>query len=542
MRNLDNIKKLILILAVCAGASCKKLDPKVYSVVESKNFWQTDDQIAAGIAPAYAQLAVVPDGNFHDLQEQPSDELVVPARGSDWLAAGQHIQLFTHTWTGTTAQVQDTWTDLYAGITKINFILSIVNSLSPAPATLPKINAELKTLRALYYYWLMDLYGNVPLVTDFATNPNSIKNSARKDVYAFVEKELKDNMDLLPTDRSIATYGRATRYMAFCTLAKLYLNSQQYIGTTRYPDCIAVCDSVIAGGYSLQSNYFDNFEQENETSTENIFVVPFDHVNIGGNNFSAQTLHYQNDLNYQITGGGWNGYCTNAEFYSHFDTASTYAIKGNNTYRTYNDQRAGQFIIGQQYAEFATYPPNTNVLSYSTDASLKIKDAQTGKYLSFYADIKEISNPADTFRLAGLRSVKYWPNPGVQTSQSNDMVIYRLADVLLMRAEASLRNGTASGTDLDYVNEIRMRAYSGVEKYKWTMADLTLNNIFYERGRELAWENFRRQDCIRFGNFGAARKPQKTQDADDHWQIFPIPTIQHTSNPNLVQNPGYPAF
>lgn len=542
MRNSNKFIKLVIVLVLCTVGACKKLDPKVYSVVESKNFWQTPDQIAAGIAPAYAQLANIPDGNFHDMQEEPSDELVVPARGNDWLAAGQHIQLFTHTWTASTQQVQDTWTDLFAGVTKINFILSIVNSLSPAPPTLPKINAELKTLRALYYYWLMDLYGNVPLVTDFATNPNSIKNSPRKDVFAFIESELKTNMDLLPTEKSTTTYGRATRYMAFSLLAKLYLNSNIYVGTTRYPDCIKMCDSVIAGGYTLSPNYFDNFQQNNDASPENIFVVPFDHVNIIGNNFSAQTLHYQNDQNYQITGGGWNGYCTNAEFYSHFDTTSTYSVKGNNTYRTYNDMRSGQFIIGQQYAEFATYPPNTNVLSSSTDASLKIKDAQTGKFLSFYADIKEISNPADTFRLAGLRSVKYWPNPGVQSSMNNDMVIFRLADILLMRAEASLRNGSASSTDLDYVNQIRLRAYSGVDKYKWTMADLTLNNLFYERGREMAWENVRRQDCIRFGNFASARKPQKLQDADDHWQIFPIPTNQHSANNNLVQNPGYTSF
>jgi hypothetical protein len=124
----------------------------------------------------------------------------------------------------------------------------------------------------------------------------------------------------------------------------------------------------------------------------------------------------------------------------------------------------------------------------------------------------------------------------------NDIVMFRLADIYLMRAEASLRNGTVSGTDLNYVNQIRMRAYSGVSKYQWTLADLTLDNLFLERGRELAWENWRRQDCIRFGNFGDARKPQKSKDADTHWQIYPIPTLQHTTNHNLVQNPGYTPF
>jgi len=401
----------------------------------------------------------------------------------------------------------------------------------------------LKSLRAVYYYWAMDLYGNIPLVTSFETDASTLTNTPRKDIYDFIEKELKENLPYLSEDVSKATYGRLTKYAAFCTLAKLYLNAQTYTGTAHWNDAKAMCDSVILSGkYSLQSNYFDNFSETNDNSVENIFVVPFDHNNIGGNNWQMETLHYQNDANYGVAGGAWNGYCINAEFYAHYDTASEYITKGNNIYRTYNDSRSGQFIIGQQFREKATYPPNTNVLYSSTDASLKIQDAQTKLDLSFYPDFSDISSPANTFRLAGLRSVKYFPNSGINTSMNNDMVIYRLADVYLMRAEAALRSGTASGADLGYINSIRERAYSGDSKHDWTMADLTLNNLFDERARELAWENFRRQDCIRFGTFAKARKPQKNQDADDHWQIFPIPENQHTANPNLVQNPGYPPF
>ena len=253
-------------------------------------------------------------------------------------------------------------------------------------------------------------------------------------------------------------------------------------------------------------------------------------------------MHYQNDDNFGIPGGAWNGYCTNAEFYSLYDTSSVYTLKGQNTYRTYKDQRAGQFLIGQQFKEQVTYPPNLNMLSNSGDPDLKIKDNQTNLDLSFYPDFDLISSAEGTFRLAGLRSIKYFPQSGVNTSQSNDMVIYRLADVYLMRAEASLRNGTATGTDLGYINLLRERAYSGDASHDWGMTDLTLTNIYKERGRELAWENFRRQDAIRFGTFADARKPQKAKDADDHWQIFPIPENQHTANTNLVQNPGYPPF
>lgn len=544
MKSVKNMYKKIFVVAGAALLfSCTKLDQKVFSVVPNQNFWSTPDQIAAGIAPAYASLTAIPDGNYHDLAEIPGDDMIVPARAADWLAAGQWIELWQHKWTATTAQVQDTWTELYAGIGRINFILSVVNNLNPAPANLANINAELKSLRALYYYWAMDLYGNVPLVTSFETNASTLTNSTRKQVYDFVEKELTDNLPFLSTDVSLATYGRATKYMAFCTLAKLYLNSVTYTGTARWADAARVCDSIITGGkYNLQTNYFDNFSIKNESSVENIFVVPFDSKYIGGNNWQMETLHYQNDGNFGVPGGAWNGYCTNAEFYSLFDTTSLYTVKGQNTYRTYNDMRAGQFLIGQQYRELATYPPNINVLSGSTNANLKIKDLKSNLDLAFYPNFTDISNPNDPFRLAGLRSVKYFPEAGVQTSQSNDMVIYRLADVYLMRAEAAVRAGTATARELGYVNTIRRRAYSGDVSHDWTMADMTLTNIYNERGRELAWENFRRQDAIRFGTFARARTPKKDADADDHWQIFPIPQNQHIANPNLKQNPGYPPF
>jgi len=541
LASLKNITTLLLVLGTMAA--CTKLDQKVYSVVPNQNFWQTPDQIAAGIAPAYSQLANIPDGNFKDLQETSSDEQVVPARGSDWLADGQHIQLWSHTWNGETAQVRDAWNDLYSGIGKINFILGIVNSLSPAPPDLVKINAELKTLRALYYYWTMDLYGNIPLVTDFKTNPNSVTNSTRTEVFNFIEKELKDNLDFVTEEVSPATYGRMTKWTCFSVLAKLYLNAGVYTGTPRWADAVSMCDSVIKSSkYSLMSNYYDNFSATNETSAENIFVVPFDHINIGGNNIQTQTLHYQNNINFQLSSGAWNGYCSNAEFYSHYDTTSVYTVKGQNTYRTFLDARSGQYLIGQQFTPAFTYPPNTNVLYASTDPSLKIKDAQTGKLLSFYANITEISNPADTFRLAGLRNIKYFPNPGTQVSMNNDIPIFRLADILLMRAEASLRNGTATTTDLGYVNQIRQRAYGGDLSHDWTMVDLTLPHLLDERARELSWENVRRQDCIRFGTFKNARTPNKSVDADDHWQIYPIPVAQHDANANLKQNPGYTPF
>ncbi|MET0636492.1 MAG: RagB/SusD family nutrient uptake outer membrane protein [Chitinophagaceae bacterium] len=543
MKHNNIFKFSIIVVSMLTLSACTKLDKKIYSVVPNQNFWQTPAQIAAGIAPAYANLSQIPAGEYQNLMEHSADGQLTPARGADWLAAGQHIEMWTHTWHAETEAVVNTWPDLYRGISNINFILSVVNSLDPVPADLASINAELKTLRALYYYWAMDLYGNVPLVTDFNTDPTTITNSTRKQVYDFVESEIKENINSLSTTVGLATYGRVTKYLAFTILAKLYLNSEIYVNQPRWAEARDVCDSVILSNkYSLMTNYYDNFSPTNEGSTENIFAVPFDNVNIAGNNIQTQTLHYDNEPNMRIRGGGWNGYCSNAEFYSNFDTTSVYAKRGQNTYRTFLDARSGQYLIGQQFKEVYNYPPSTNVLVASDNDALRLVDKQTGKLLSFYANIKEVNNPTDTFRLAGLRSIKFFPTPGVQTAMSNDFPLYRLADVLLMRAEASMRNGSASGVDLGYVNQVRTRAYGGDATKNWSMADMTLPNMLAERARELAWEDHRRTDVIRFGTFGNARTPAKAQDPDRHLEIFPIPKAQYLTNPNLKQNPGYPAF
>ena len=339
-----------IILSSMVVVSCTKLEQETYSVVPNQTFWQTPEQVAAGIAPAYQALTGIPDGAVYNINTASTDEQLVPTRGNDWYDNGNWQNLWAHTWLPTTTPINDAWNSLYNGIGKINFTMSIVNNLANKPANIDNINAELKALRAYYYFLALDMYGNVPLVTDFNTPPDSVTNSTRQQVFTFVESELKTNMQLLSSDVDASTYGRVTKWMAFSVLAKLYANAQVYTGTARWNDCIAACDSVILSGkYSLQPNYFDNFAVDNEGSVENIFVVPFDNINIGGNGWETQTLHYQNTANFQLTGGLNNGFCTPADFYNQFDTTSVYTVKGENTYRTFLDARSGQYLFGQQF-------------------------------------------------------------------------------------------------------------------------------------------------------------------------------------------------
>jgi hypothetical protein len=509
---------IAVIFLLCFTISCTKLDQKVYSVVPEQNFWQTPDQIAAGLAPAYQALTGIPDGDLFELNESSGGEMIVPTRGSDWYDNGGHQQMWTHTWKPDFGTLDGIWGTIFNGIGKANFTLSAVNALATPPPGLDNINAELKVLRAYYYYLAMDMFGQVPVVTDFNTDPTTINNDmTRAQIFDFIEKEVKDNIALLP-DKTQASYGHMTQWGAWMLLAKMYLNAQIYTektpgnpatGTPRWADCINACDQVInSGKYALTANYFDNFAINNEGSSENIFVVPFDKVNIGGMNWEMQTLHYQHNLTYNLSGSPWNGFCSKADYYNQFEDA---------------DKRKSQFLVGQQYGSDGT----------------PLKDIQTNLPLILSPYVNQLSNPADSFRLAGVRSVKYAPQAGTAGNQSNDMVLFRLADAYLMRAEAKVRSNTDLPGALDDINKIRERAYGDAD-HDWKLSDLTLPNIYAERQREMAWEGWSRQDAIRFGTFGDARSPAKAKDpADGHLEIFPIPTPRISANPNLKQNPGY---
>ena len=508
-------KKFLVIActAILVGSimpSCTKLDKKIYSVEPVGNFYQTPDQLKAGVAPAYIALQAIPDGNVMNMNEITSDEIIVPTRGNDWYDGGQWQGLWLHKFKPDVF-VDGGWSDLNNGIGKVNFTLNILNGLASKPSNYDAVVAELKVLRAYFIYQLMDMFGNVPVVIDYNTDPSKVTQLDRAAVYAFLDTELTANVPLLTNTVDATTYGKLTQYAGYMLEAKLYLNAQVYTGTPQWAKAITALNMVInSGKYAIQPNYFDNFSITNETSSENIFVVPFDKVNIGGMNWEMQTLHYQNQDTYKLTGSPWNGFCSTADVYNKYDVA---------------DARKAQFLVGQQY---------------DADGVTPLKDKQTGLPLVFDPNVTTLSSATDAFRLAGARNVKYHPQAGTAGGQSNDGVIFRLADAYLMRAEASLHTGDVATAVAD-VNRVRARA--GVAA--WTSADLTYASLLDERSRELTWEGWRRQDLIRnevatgTHYFTGARTPAKTDDGDQHTFIFPIPAPELISNTNLHQNPGY---
>jgi hypothetical protein len=534
MRNKLSQKILIGGLLLTA-VSCTKLDESslLYDRVSGDQFGKTDLEVSSLVGNAYSNLAGMGGSNHYiPLGEVTSDEMVVPTRGADWGDGGHWVRLKRHTYTPLDPMPGNGWNFCYSGITTCNRLIATLTALN-TPTALAYI-PELKVLRAIYYYWLLDWYGGVPLSIDFSdTKPPT--NATRQQVYDFIEKELLENSPKLkrtgPADPS--TYGRVNYFTGYACLAKLYLNAQVYTGTAQWDKAIAACDTIInSGKYSLTANYVDNFVQNNQNSSEFIWALPYDHVKFTGFNMPMMTLSYLNQQTYNINAQPWNGFATTAEFYNSYidpvqnpgPQGSVVGLdpKGTPTVGT-TDKRLSNFIVGPQYS--ATGQRLQDDGAEATDPD--------GKPFTFTPYINELEPQA--WRQSGARIGKWQFYNGMTSDLDNDFAIFRYADILLTKAEAIARKN-ANWNDpiaIAIVNQIRQQ-HGGVTPY----VAMTASTFLAERGREMFSEGFRRQDMIRFDTYNNAFQFHP-KDPDKHVNVFPIPQTQISSNPNLHQNAGY---
>jgi hypothetical protein len=530
----------------------------VYSVLPNEQFWSTPEQVAAGKAPAYQALTGIgPDRANFWIQSMTADEMVTPTRGGDWGDGGAWGKPYFHTQLADDGFVNGAWSDIFAGVGKCNFIIYTLENLDPAPATLEQDVAEVKAIRSYFFSIGLDLFGNIPYVTNFKVDPTTVVNIPRAQVFDSIEADLLSVIPKLTEETGVTTFGKMTKWWAYGILAKMYLNAEVYTGTPRWADCAAMCDNVInSGKFNLIPSFFDNFGV-NTITEENLMVIPYNASFIGGQYTTVSTIMSNSAYTFGITTNyGNNGMSVTRDFYKNFDTTSTYyqsLVNGFiNTYRTFNDQRTGQFLIGQQFVKGVPYPPYKDIIVASTNtaragdpwdptsSAITLYDQQSHLPIKYYDTMVQFSNGADYFRMAGLRNIKYYPQPGPTGDyMSNQQPLMRYSDILLMKAESLLRSATNLNDALDLVNQVRERAYRGPSG-NWTMTDLTLPNMLAERAREFSWEMIRRTDVIRFGTFGNAKTyPPKPADPDDHLELLPIPAPQILTNPNLQQNPGY---
>ena len=494
-------------------AACTKLDEKLYDQVSATTFGINETQLLSLVGPAYSSLGSenrdAIDNDYFFLQEATTDEIMVPTRGTDWDDNGQWRELWLQTWGKSSASsgiMNAAWGWCSYGIGQINRIEAQLQASSVVTPAKDQILAELKVLRALYHWAMMDLFGNVPIVSDFNTDPNTVVNKPRAEVFAFIESQINAALPNLTTTVDGSTYGRVTKYTAYALLAKLYLNAAVYTGTPKYTECIAACDAIInANKYSLNADFFASFSPTNNTTAQEIiFSVPTDKSLYGPGDYGGtvrmqlRTLHYSHRATYNLGETPWNGFCSNADFYSKFNDP--------------NDKRKFMFLVGQQYDATGAplYDGTTPIIITPTVTSLSAAQ-----------------------RNEGARSIKYAPEKNSRRQQSNDWVIFRYGDILMMKAEALARQAGGNwALALPIVNQIRARANAA------PLAALTADIFLDERAREFAWEGWRRNDMIRFGKF-LDPKQNKTTTSAAFRNIYPIPQPRIDANPKLTQNPGY---
>ena len=480
---------------MAVSTSCIEPDQEVFdNIPRDVVLTSTDPDVLGALAKsAYSPIRGTwgAHNSLWSMHEVASDEMAITQKGPDWEDGGQWIRMHRHQYTPNEESINNAWGYCYGAIGQVNTLLRQFGESEG-------LSAELRTLRALVYLWLIDAYGNVPIILETDDNPAPPTNS-RQEVFSFIESEVTASLPFLAQER---TYTRVNYYVGQMILAKLYLNAQVYVGTARWQDAADALEEVIAGPYSLEADFFANFVTDNAGSSENIFVINYDSDNAQGFNLAQMTLHYLSQNTYNLQEQPWNGYSSLEEFYNSFDE---------------DDDRINSFIEGPQFSS-----SGERLLDISAEPG-----DPDGQPLTFTPEINELAPGA--FRQAGVRVGKWEFAPGSPSRLSNDYPIFRLSDALLMYAEALWRLG--SGDPVSYVNQVRARA--GIDP----VASIDADFLLAERGRELFAEGWRRSDLIRFGKYNDPWWEKAASPATVN--IFPIPEQQLQRNLNLVQNPGY---
>jgi hypothetical protein len=530
------MKKIYLFLAgitaIAVISSCTKLNVPVQSQYVKSNFPSTTADYTALLGTMYSNLSSNFGVAYWRMQELSTDEAIIPARDGNFDDGGQYRELHYHTWTFDHPNVIGIWQWGFSGINTCNQLLGDVNNAKSTASVKAAYIAEIRAMRALYYYFMMDLYGNVPIITSFPVNPPPATQPRAK-VFQFIESELLAVLPQLPDKTSNTTtnttqYGRPTKGMVFALLAKMYLNAGVYTGTNRYQDVVTMADSVEKNtNYSLDASYRSIFLPNNGPQiNETIFAIPYDQQ-IPGNQFTRFGFLPYLAPAYNLNASLSVAMSTTPEFYNRFNLA--------------NDFRTKTWLTGPQF-----YPDGndgyTTQPAYFTGTTTQI--VITPQLILVPGKPMDVGNTiAD--QCEGIRSIKYYPDPAtIQATRlnGNDVPVFRLADVYLMKAEAILRGATATTvngdmqTPLELVNKIRSRA--GAQQ----ATSIDLNSLLDERARELSWEGWRRNDLIRYGLFEVSYPLPNdvlTMDTDPTRRLFPVPSTELKTNPNLVQNPGY---
>jgi hypothetical protein len=527
-------------VALCGVNSCTKLDENLYNQIAATNFYNNRLEVMAAVLRPFTHAnawATAQDRHgYWRLNELTADQLAWPQKGRHGFDGGQWIRLHNHAWTTLDNSITEPWTLIWGGIGFCNnTILDLsgvdFTKIGMTEADKAAIIAETKVFRAWHYLKLFDLYRQFPIITTVGEPLNPPSNTPTE-IFTFIEKELKDNVDLLP-NLSQTLAGRVSKAAGYAMLAELYLNAQVWTGTAKWDECIAACDKIISGqtggldgAAALDPAIHGPFNNVNHRSKENLFQIAYD-FKVGGFRFPFEGIfwHYRQRQIEDADRDGNNGVVV---------IPTAFDAYKNNDLRKQN-----WFRFGPQF-KFGTTEPVLGTEEYAN------------KPLVFVNEIRRNSEgetgPGGMTRgeeNSGARFNKY--PPGRQSDANywgNDYVLYRLTEIYFNKAEALMRknNGVATAEVVNLVNQSKQRRFSAVDwvTEAYTIATLTMDEFLAERGREFVFEGKRRADMIRFGKFVTAAWWDHTPSNDANRNVFPIPFSQKAINPNLKQNPGYP--
>ena len=514
-------------------------------IAEEEAFSNADAVFRNTVATLYNYIGGNDDGQglqgtcrgIYDLQTFGSDEAMIPTRGIDWYDGEIWQDMYRHSWTPGHPMLKNSWLYLYKVITLCNRSIEQLDAHSHLlnASELISYKAEVRSIRAICYWYLLDLFARVPIITSTGKSINQIQQAERSQVFDFVVSELMESWPHLSSEISVHRgdfYARVTQSVDIFVLAKLMLNAEVYADDdwtdSDRPDgskmmfnidgqvmnaweatiyyCNILDDEF---GFRLADTYRENFAVHNENSPENIWIIPMD-----------KDLYY-NEMQYMYR--SW-----------HYRHAAAYGFSGENgTCATLKALQVFGYGTEEQDERFNINYWADEVYDYDGDLVLD----RTGNPLRYYPwEVQLYLGGSPYVETAGARMKKYEVDKnGTKDGQliDNDIVLFRFADVLLMRAEAKLRNGEDGQDDL---NAVRRRAWMSERQ-------ISLETLLDERLLELCWEGWRRQDLIRFGQYESLFEgdefDDKVNESDHHTTVFPIPGDIITLNPNITQNKGY---
>ncbi len=477
-----------------------------------------------------------------------------------WKDAGV-IDLVTNTWDASNGNIYGTYSRLYTHISTCNDFLKMTQDASGDD--IARMRAEARALRAMSYYWVVDIFGNGSYVTEADEIGASPRQATRKELFDFVEKELcevagvsfdeagfiKDGQSMLPDENN---YGRLGRDAALGLLSRLYLNAEVYTGTPQYRKCAQVSDFVISrhsGGYQgsgLAEDYLYLFSASNQeyqgANGEILWAIPYEKDNVrsyGGTTFLI-AASIANELGMSQTNYGlssaWKCMHATLQFSNKFDEGDARDamwVKGKIEYKDGTNEDGTDKMASVEYvAENKEFSEWTNGYAVIKFTNLLKGDGQ--------GDPKDFSGNG-TFWNAASFADGY-----ASAFADTDLPMIRLAEMYLNYTESYILGG-GNAADADkarkYVNLVRGRS----DNSEWASADLTADNILDERCRELYWELTRRSDLVRHHKFTGPNQAIWSWKGNvaagtriaDRYDLMPIPTNIRAAQPEFRQNPGY---